>query len=214
MISQIGCITVPEETLTKVYEGKTLTADELRMVDNSPKVGHDLIARIPRLEPVADIIAYQERLAKTLSLPEQSSSAVLLGAHILNLALDFDKLIEAGLSSSEAFTEIRRSGNRYNQLATAALSEVVEASETMYAIREVNINNLTDHSVLAEDIKAANGVLLVAKGQEVTASLRVRLENFLLRSSIHYSVKVFVPIETPAYRRETPVLPIATEASG
>jgi response regulator RpfG family c-di-GMP phosphodiesterase len=214
MLSQIGCITVPEETLTKVYEGKSLTADELRMVDNSPQVGHDLIARIPRLEPVADIIAHQERLARTLSSPEQSSTAAPLGARILNLALDFDKLIEARLSSSQAFAEIRRRGNFYEQLAVAALREVVEASETMYEIREVNINDLAEHTILAEDIKGANGVLLVAKGQEMTSSLRVRLENFLLRGSIHYSVKVFVPIETPVYRRESDLPPIATEARG
>jgi response regulator RpfG family c-di-GMP phosphodiesterase len=51
MLSQIGCVTVPEETLTRAYEGKYLTTDELQMIENSPKVGHDLISRIPRLEP-------------------------------------------------------------------------------------------------------------------------------------------------------------------
>lgn len=213
MLSQIGCITVPEDTLLKVYEGKSLSAVELRMVENSPKVGHDMISRIPRLEPVADIIAHQERLANTLHHPEESGTGmpVPLGAHILNLALDFDQLIEAKLSSSQAFNQIQRRGNRYDQFAVAALREVVEASETMYEIREVNTHELAEHTILAEDIVAANGVLLVAKGQEVTTSLRMHLENFLLRGSIHYTVQVFVPIETPAYRRESDLLPIATE---
>jgi response regulator RpfG family c-di-GMP phosphodiesterase len=214
MLSQIGCITVPEDTLIKVYEGKSLTADEQRMIENSPKVGHDLISRIPRMEPVADIIAHQERLANASSLPEESRNGTPapLGARILNLALDFDELIEARLSSSQAFTEIQRRGNRYEELAVAALCQVVKASQTMYEIKEVNIGNLVEHTILAEDIMAANGVLLVAKGQEVTASLRVRLENFLQRGSIRYSVQVFVPIETPQYRRDSPSLPIATEA--
>jgi response regulator RpfG family c-di-GMP phosphodiesterase len=214
MLSQIGCVTVPEETLNKVYEGKSLTADEQRMIDNSPKVGHDLISHIPRLEPVADIIAHQERLAHASNLPEESGTETSppLGARILNLALDFDELIEARLSSSQAFTEIQRRGNRYEQFAVAALREVVEASETMYELREVNISELAEHTILAEDIMASNAVLVVAKGQEVTVSLRVRLENFVRRGSIHYLVKVFVPIETPIYRRESDSLPLATEA--
>lgn len=211
MLSQIGCITVPEETLIKVYEGKNLTADEQRMIENSPKVGHDLISRIPRLEPVADIIAHQERLANASSRVEECRNGTPLGARILNLALDFDELIEARLSSSQAFIQIQRRGNRYEQSAVAALCEIVKASQTMYEIKEVNISKLVEHTILAEDIMAANGVLLVAKGQEVTASLRLRLENFLQRGSIRYSVQVFVPIETPEYRRDSPSLPIATE---
>jgi response regulator RpfG family c-di-GMP phosphodiesterase len=214
MLSQIGCITVPEEILTKVYEGKSLTPDELRMVENSPKVGHDLILRIPRLEPVADIIAHAEQLANQLRVPEQISNQITvpLGARILNLALDFDGLIEAKLSSSEAFAEIQRRGARYEPLAVAALRNVVETSETMYQLREANITELADHLILAEGIFTTNRVLLVAKGQEITNSLRIRLENFVLRGSILNSFQVFVPVETPGYRHDSAVLPIAPEA--
>jgi hypothetical protein len=180
------------------------------MIANSPKVGHDLISRIPRLEAVADIIAHQGKLAKAALLPERprSDESVPLGARVLNLGLDFDELIESGLSSSEAFSEIRRRGNRYEESAVAALRAIVEASETMYAVREIDISELADHTILAENIMANTGVLLVAKGQEVTRSLQVRLENFLLRRSINQTVKVFVPIETPSYRRESDSLPM------
>jgi response regulator RpfG family c-di-GMP phosphodiesterase len=216
MLSQIGFVTVPEDTLAKVYEGKSLTIDELRMVENSPKVGHDLISRIPRLEPVADIIAHQEALSRQRNPTAESGSVtkVPLGARILSLALDFDQLIESRLSSTQAFAEIHRRGILYYQPAVAALRQVVDASETMYEMREVNVSELAEHTILAEDIVAANGVLLVAKGQEVTESLRARLENFLLRRHIHYSVKVFVPIETPEYRRDTEVLPLVTAVQG
>jgi response regulator RpfG family c-di-GMP phosphodiesterase len=213
MLSQIGCVTVPEEILTKVYEGQSLTADERMMMEKSPNVGHDLILRIPRLEPVADIIAHQGWLAKAALHSETAkpNSPVPLGAWVLNLGLDFDQLIESGLSSSEAFTEIQRRGKRYEESAVAALREVVEASETMYAVREVNVGELIDHTIVAENIIATTGVLLVAKGQEVTRSLQMRLENFLSRRSIDPIVKVFVPIEMPAYRRESELLPLAPE---
>jgi response regulator RpfG family c-di-GMP phosphodiesterase len=211
MLSQVGCVTVPEDILTKVYEGKSLTVDEQRMVQDSPKVGHDLISRIPRLEPVAEILAHQERLANAWrsSIEPEIDTATPLGARILNLALDFDELIEARLSSSEAFSEIRRRGDRYERRGIAALRQVVNTSETLYELLEVDISKLSDHTVLGEDIITTNGILLMAKGQEVTESLRRRLENFLSRGGIQQSVKVFVPIETPAYRRESDLSSIA-----
>jgi response regulator RpfG family c-di-GMP phosphodiesterase len=212
MLSQIGYVTVPEDTLTKVYEGKSLTRDEKQMLENSPKVGHDLISRIPRLEPVAEIIAHQARLADPFYRAKESDSPAPLGAQVLNLALDFDELIESRLSSSEAFAEIQLRGKRYEESAVAALREAVKITERMWELQEIKIRELADHTIIAQDIIGNNGVLLVAKGQEVTRSLQMRLENYLVRRSIHYAVKVFVPIETPAYRRESELLPIATEA--
>jgi CheY-like chemotaxis protein len=206
MLSQIGCITVPEEILTKVYEGKQLTPDEAEMIRNYPRVGHDLIARIPRLDAVAEIIAHQEGLATD---SQDGQANVSPGARILNLALDFDKLIEAGLSSSEAFTKIRRRGDRYDQSSVTALQDIVAHSETMYDLKEMRISELTEHLVLADDVIATNGTLLVAKGHEINASLQLRLENFLARGNVEDSVKVFVARETPAYRKESVDLPIA-----
>ncbi len=191
MLSQIGCITVPEETLSKVYEGKPLSADEKRMIENHSKIAHDLIARIPRLEAVAEIIAGQDAVT-------ESERALLL-----RLALDFDKLIEGEKSSSEAFAEIESRGGRYSVNAINALREVVAHSETMYQQREVSIDELTEHMIIADDIVASTGILLVAKGQEATASLKMRLQNFLNRGNLVDQIRVFVRIQTPAYRRET-----------
>ena len=60
MLSQIGCITMSEETLTKIYRGDNLTEQELQTFQRHPQIGSSLIASIPRLEKVAEIIACQE----------------------------------------------------------------------------------------------------------------------------------------------------------
>ncbi|HET6976506.1 MAG TPA: HD domain-containing phosphohydrolase [Pyrinomonadaceae bacterium] len=194
MLSQIGCITVPEETLAKVYEGKVLTADEKAMIANHAKVAHDLIARIPRLEPVAEIIGCQDRVGDE-NEPE--------AARVLRLALDFDKLIEGEKSSSQAFSEIETRVDRYGASAIEALRDVVAHSETMYQQRAVTVDELAEQMILAADVVATNGVLLIGKGQEATASLKMRLWNFVNRGSIEDQIHVFIPIQTPGYRRET-----------
>ena len=59
-LSQIGCITIPTDTLQRKYQGKTLGEDEKEMFQAHPQIGHDLLVNIPRMEGIAEGIAYQE----------------------------------------------------------------------------------------------------------------------------------------------------------
>ncbi|CDM64096.1 HD domain-containing phosphohydrolase [Pyrinomonas methylaliphatogenes] len=197
MLSQVGCITVPEETLLKVYKGATLTVDELRILQAHPQVGHDLIARIPRLEPVAEIIAYQEKLFNGAGTPkdERFGHEIPFGARILKVALDFDKLLEAKLSPAEAYKEMRRRGDWYDPVVVEALGEAIAQSERRFTTKYVFLYELRPGMIIAQDIIATNGLLLIAQGQEVTPSLRMRLENFALRGGLEEPIKVLVPKE-------------------
>ena len=195
MLSQIGCIAVPEETLHKVYEGKNLTPDELRMLQTYPQVGHDLIARIPRLEVVAEMILHQEdKYAVTESDP------IPMGSRILKIALDFDKLIENKLSSSDALTEIERRTGWYHPSTVNALRKVAAGTRRLFDSAYVKIAELQPDMILAADVMSVSGFLLVAKGQAVTPALQQRLENFLMRRGIEEPLKVFIPIVVPDYR--------------
>ncbi|MDQ3818403.1 MAG: response regulator [Acidobacteriota bacterium] len=196
MLSQIGCVTVPEETLTKVYNGESLTAKELHMIQEHPQVGHDLINRIPRLEPVAKIIAYQDKFFNGSGTPHDNKRGQMipLGARLLKLALDYDKLMEAKRSESEAYKEIRRRCEWYDPNAVEALRSIVESKKIEYDVQYVRVSELRQGMILADDVMLTNGFLLIAKGQEVTISLCVRLENFLARGGIREPVKVFVPV--------------------
>ncbi len=56
MLSQVGCITLAPALVQKLYHGRPLTAPEKKLVDPVPQVAQQLIARIPRLEAVRDIL--------------------------------------------------------------------------------------------------------------------------------------------------------------
>ena len=212
MLSQIGCITIPEDTLEKVYEGKSLTPDELHMLQAHPQIGHDLISRIPRLQLVAEMIAHQEKQFGGSQGSPGFETPIPQGARILKLALDFDKLIEAKISSSEAFKEIQRRTEWYDPSVVEALRKVVASSQTLYDSVYVKVSELIPEMILAADIMSVTGMLLIAKGQDVTPILRTRLENFLKRGGIEEPIKVFVPIETPGYRRDDSPLPAGRDA--
>lgn len=61
MLSQIGCVGIPEQILAKAYDREELTPAERKMFEAYPLAGRQLIAGIPRLEEVAEIIAYQQQ---------------------------------------------------------------------------------------------------------------------------------------------------------
>ena len=194
MLSQIGCLTFPEETLIKVAHGKALGLDEVRMLQSHPKVGADLISHIPRLESVAEIIAYQELRYQTASHSDEPSGAgIPLGSRILKVALDFDKLIKAGATDSEALEEVRRRQGWYDEAVVAALQTVLE-NERQYEPHELPVGLLTPGMIIAQEVIATTGLLLMPKGLEVTHSHLARLSNFFERGLIQKPVSVLIPV--------------------
>jgi len=55
MLSQIGCVTLPPETIDRLYRGQKLSPEEREMCEAHPAIGHDLVANIPRLEAVSNV---------------------------------------------------------------------------------------------------------------------------------------------------------------
>ena len=100
MMSQLGCVTLAPETIDAVYKGEKLLPKEQAQYDAHPSVAYDLLSKIPRLEPIAWMIEYQDRPA-----PESDHSQtpdVRMGAKILRVILAYERLIHTGKSRTEA----------------------------------------------------------------------------------------------------------------
>ncbi len=196
MLSQIGCVSIPEQILAKAYEGKELTPAERQTFDAYPLAGRQLIANIPRLEEVAEIIAYQQQHYDGRGFPGDGKceNEIPLGSRILKVALDFDTLISAGYANETALAEINDRQGRYDPSVVAALEELLAITHAQ-VIRCVKVSELVDGLTLADDVKTVNGTLICPRGQEITRPVRIRLRNFLTNVGIQSSVRVFVPVE-------------------
>ena len=196
MLSQVGCVTVPEQTLSKVYKDADLEPSELQMFAAHPQIGSDLIARIPRLETVSEMIAYQEKKFDGTGHPQDSRTGEQIpqGARILKVALDLDTLESKGMVRSFAIAELRSRTGWYDPAVLTALETVIQREE-QFLVRKVALADLDGQMILAADVKTADGVLLVSKGQEVTSSLRQLLKNFSRRSGIVEPIHVLIPPE-------------------
>jgi len=109
MLSQIGCVTIPGETLERKYQGKHLSIDENKMFMDHPKIGKSLLVNIPRLEGIAEAIAYQEKQFDGGGIPTNDikGASIPLIARILKVVLDFDLLEIRGKTKLQAIAQMR-----------------------------------------------------------------------------------------------------------
>ncbi|MHB8901990.1 MAG: HD domain-containing phosphohydrolase [Thermoguttaceae bacterium] len=200
MLSQVGCVAVAEEILRKVYAGQELLEHESEAYRAHPRAGQDLVANIPRMQDVAEIIGYQEKLYDGRGFPAdfRSGDKIPLGSRILKVVLDWDALMSGGMKHEMALAEICSRKGWYDPAIVTALAQVL-AITAAYSIQEVRISDLADGMILASDVRSNQGALLCAKGQELTHAMRLRLSNYCINVGVSGPVRVFIPIEIAAY---------------
>ncbi|MBV6471733.1 response regulator [Nitrospirales bacterium NOB] len=195
MLSQIGCVILPESVLKKVYRGEILTREESELFNQHPFVASDLIAKIPRMKRVAEIIRYQDKCYDGSGVAGDTREGVKIPmeARILKVALDFDALESAGKTKTQAFDEIKKRKGWYDEEIVKALKTAF-AQEIQYEVRTVVIADLRPGMVLNEDLKSSDHVLLCARGQEINASTIMRLTNYSKTIGVRQPFDVLVTI--------------------
>ena len=196
MLSQIGCIVLPPSLLKKVFEGAVLSSAEQKAYDNHPNVGRELIANIPRLEPVAEMIRYQGLHYDGSGTPLGSPQGpdIPLGARILKAALDYDLLLATGSPSATALASLYERTGWYDPAVLHALKTLI-GLEASFEVKRVMIRELEPNMILAENILSGDGQLLIAKGFELSPSILRRLEHYAVNSLLREPVCVLVPTQ-------------------
>ncbi len=179
MMSQIGCVTLSDALIEKTISGQPLSADESTEFANHPVVGSELLARIPRLESIAESIRYQERHFDGSGTPASGPKGadLPLGARLLKCVHDFDRYSTNNRSACDAIARLKAHADRYDPDILAALERAL-GTDVPATPTEVSIDALKDGMLLAMDVVTNDGTLLVVEGQETTASVRRRLLNF------------------------------------
>lgn len=172
MLSQIGCVAVPQQLLDRVARGQTLSESDEEMLSSQAEIGSRLIGKIPRLEAVAQMIAHQ---TPRVSPDADSNPTVELGANMLRILVDFDLLCEHhSISEAINWLEVDESG-RYSRAILESFSAMMLGT---VELRSVFVKDLTEKMILDENILTRNGDILITKGHELTATLIHRLRAF------------------------------------
>lgn len=128
-------------------------------------------------------------------ISDREMAEMRIGAELLRVTLAFDSLVRRGSSRTEAAHTVAREHRGLDSRITMALVEVEpEAHEKN--VRTCRIEEITPGKVIDEDVRTDAGLLIVARNQEITPSLILKLKNYYEKSVI--SGDIVVSVSPPA----------------
>lgn len=196
MLSQIGCVTVPAEILTKAYAGNPLNENENEIFKAHPQAGRNLLTNIPRLEAIGEGIAFQMKQYDGGGLPAdpRKGKQIPLTGRILKVIQDFDWELSLGKTPSEAMDVLRTHLEWYDPDIFAALEAELLSIHEGYVVRALPFQEVVTGMVLADDLVDMNGAMLIPKGYEISEALKMRLSIFARLGHLREPVKVLESI--------------------
>ena len=197
MLAPIGWVTLPAETASKLYHGAALSLSEQAIVDNLPTLTEKLLANIPHLEPVREILLYQDKHYDGQGPPPNKTcgDAIPWGARALKAISDFDVLESQGYSAEAALDTMRVRTGWYDPAMLKSLEKLRGGKPRDATVMKVPLQAVQPGMIFAEDVKTNSGLPLIARGQEVTPSLIERIRNLALNWKINDLVLVVLPLQ-------------------
>ncbi|MFA4924769.1 MAG: HD domain-containing phosphohydrolase [Ignavibacteriaceae bacterium] len=193
LLSKIGCVAIPSDILEKRLNGETLTTEEENLYLSHPRIGKALLANIPRLENISNIISYQLMPfnAQTKTQGKIQTDEIPIESRILKVLDDYDFFLQTGLDEKTALLKMKEKSGEYDTNILVALDAEIAGIYSGLRIVTIAIENIEAGMVLAEAIKDKAGNTLISKGSEISLVLKARLESYMKMNNVEKKVKIF-----------------------
>jgi response regulator RpfG family c-di-GMP phosphodiesterase len=193
LLSQVGYLILPDDVLVKLSAGDRLEATEADVFSLHPKLAFDLLSAIPRLEGVAEMVAYQEKRFDGKGVPPDSRQGqdIPLGSRILKVALDYDSLRTWGQVPELCLEKMRQRAGWYDPEVLEAFVLTV-TRESGGRTAALDVAELKPRMIVAQDVRNDLGRVVVQKGTELTGPLVTHLRAFSKTGAIPTEVQVIV----------------------
>ena len=197
MLSQIGYLSLPPQLVERLYNGERITAEEKTLASGAPEVAMALLENIPRLDPVIEILAALSWTDEQIARLGNGSAG--MGTRILGLVLEYDGLVTQGHSVDVAVQTLRLRAARFGADLIEKFATHIGAGSGKTEAREVALRTVHPGMVIMQDVRTRMGMLLVARGFEVSSTFLERIRN-LGPDLQNETVKVLVPPAKAVYR--------------
>ncbi|WP_432734816.1 HD domain-containing phosphohydrolase [Maridesulfovibrio sp. FT414] len=173
VLSMIGFVFLPEPLLEKVEEGTVLKGYDYEVYVQHTRYSSKLISGVPRLESVATILSLQEaHYLQDVGDGKVAGDEIPLGARILKVVSDYDRLSMGDRSKGEVIAMLKRRPERYDPGVITCLVDFL-GRDACYYVREVYPLGLEAGMTIAEDVFGTvkgRKVKFISKGQVLTDS--------------------------------------------
>lgn len=168
-LSLLGFSLMPEADRACFDEGDQSDIQVTNLLRRAATTGRKIIERIPRLDAVAAMIGRQVEVDGRLltPYPTEPQQVIDAGATMLRVALHADCLERQGISAKAGIAEIRKQLPKLADAYADALEEMWRDAQDFCTI-EVPVDKLEEGMVLADDVRTADGVILLRKGRRLT----------------------------------------------
>ena len=201
MLSFIGNVTLPPETLAKGRAGQPLSKSEELLIDSIPAITARLIANIPRMEGVAKITKYQQKQFNGGGFPNDGTQgeAIPQGARLLKILNDMLYLESEGFPRHHALDKLTLRQGWYDpQLLTAIRASFgVIGKEPAGGYQTISIAaaDLASGMTLGSDVQTKDGTLILSAGHAINEMILERIRNF----KALYGVKEPIFVRAPQF---------------
>ena len=188
-LALLGCITIPVELFQRAYREDAITDIEEASFRGHPRVGAEMVSKIPRLEGVGIIIRHQLG-DPTSALPSDKELASEIG--LLQAVIAFDRKMADIRRPKDALAEMRRAGT-FDPRCLAALEEYAP-SRAAYELCEIGVRDLQPGMVLDCDVVTRQyKAVIMSEGSVLNPVWIRRLINFAGTGNIDNRLRVRVP---------------------
>jgi HD-GYP domain-containing protein (c-di-GMP phosphodiesterase class II) len=184
MLAPLGFLTLPPEVVLKSRAGEMLSKIEEQLLTNLPEITARLLANIPRLHGVAQLVRYQQKHFDGTGFPQDAvqGEAIPIGARLLKIFLDMMQLRTGGLGPFAALDEMRQRRGWYDPKLLAEVRACfggdAAPSETAKPNISVTVSDLAVGMVLYSDILTRDGTLVLSAGHQISQMSLEKIQNF------------------------------------
>src|SRR5207249_2572370 len=129
-----------------------------------------------------------------------SGDQIPWGARALKIATDFDVLETQGMPAQTALDTMRGRLSWYDAEMYAAFAAIVDTPEQIESIRELALSDVVPGMTFVEDVRSKTGIMVIARGTEVTAHLSDHIKSHADTGSVVVPVRVRVAPPAPTRR--------------
>ncbi len=197
LLAPVGQVAIPLELMTKIRKGEKLTEVEAGIIARYPETSRALIANVPRLQEVAEVVFYHTKCYDGAGFPKGSRAGrdIPLEARILKVLYDLAAICPGPNPTGRQLAELAARKGHYDPAILARAKESLmvsdaRAAEVSGTAMEVAVSMLTRGDILRSDLVTAEDRLILATGSRLTDVQVERVKIFAAVNKLKEPVQI------------------------